>query len=95
MANKLSVTIRAPTPIRANVEEPDKVTASFPNATPTGGTSDYNKLKNLPTLNGVEVSGDHDSSYYGITHMWFGTRDQYNALPVIDPTVCYCIKEGS
>ena len=59
------------------------------------GTLNYNRLRNKPTINGVEISGDHDSSYYGITHMWFGTRDQYNALPVIDPTVCYCIKEGS
>lgn len=29
------------------------------------------------------------------TKMWFGTRDEYNALPVIEPDVCYCIEEGT
>ena len=29
------------------------------------------------------------------TPMWFGTRQQYNALPSIDPSVCYCIEEGT
>lgn len=26
---------------------------------------------------------------------WFGTRQQYNNLPSIDPGVCYCIEEGT
>lgn len=26
---------------------------------------------------------------------WFGTRQQYNALPSIDPSVCYYIEEGT
>lgn len=26
---------------------------------------------------------------------WFGTRAEYNALPSIDPAVCYCIEEGT
>ena len=31
-----------------------------------GGTRDYNKLINKPTLNGVLIEGDHDAAYYGI-----------------------------
>lgn len=27
--------------------------------------------------------------------MWFGTRQEYNNLPSIDPNVCYCIEEGT
>lgn len=27
--------------------------------------------------------------------MWFGTRQEYNNLPSIDPDVCYCIEEGT
>lgn len=27
--------------------------------------------------------------------MWFGTRQEYNSLPSIDPNVCYCIEEGT
>ena len=26
---------------------------------------------------------------------WFGTRAEYNALPSINPKVCYCIEEGT
>lgn len=26
---------------------------------------------------------------------WFGTRAAYNALETIDPSVCYCIEEGT
>lgn len=29
------------------------------------------------------------------TPMWFGTRQEYNSLPSIDPDVCYCIEEGT
>jgi len=29
------------------------------------------------------------------TTFWFGTRAEYNALPSIDPAVCYCIEEGT
>lgn len=29
------------------------------------------------------------------TRFWFGTRAEYNALPEIDPAVCYCIEEGT
>lgn len=32
----------------------------------SGGTRDYNKLSNRPTLNGVLIEGDHDSAHYGI-----------------------------
>lgn len=28
-------------------------------------------------------------------NFWFGTREEYNSLAVIDPAVIYCIEEGS
>ena len=61
----------------------------------TGGTSDYNKLKNKPSIDGVTVEGDHSADYYGLTSFWFGTRAEYNALTTILPNVCYCIEEGT
>lgn len=63
-----------------------------------GGTRDYNKLINLPTLNGVPIEGDHDTAHYKIKSgptFWFGTRSEYNALPQIDPKTVYCIEEGT
>ena len=63
-----------------------------------GGTRDYNKLTNLPTLNGVLIEGNHDSGHYKIKSgptFWFGTRQEYNALPEIDPDTVYCIEEGT
>ena len=30
-----------------------------------------------------------------VSRMWFGTRAEYNALPEINPEVCYCIEEGT
>lgn len=63
-----------------------------------GGTRDYNKLTNRPTLNGVLIEGDHDTAYYKIKSgptFWFGTRAEYNALPEIDPETVYCIEEGT
>ena len=26
---------------------------------------------------------------------WFGTRQEYNNLGIINPNICYCIEEGS
>lgn len=62
------------------------------------GTRDYNKLVNRPRLNGILIEGDHDAAHYGIKSgpsFWFGTRAEYNALPEMDPAVCYCIEEGT
>ena len=81
--------------VTATIRNRTGMTAEIPNAKSTGGTSDYEKLKNKPILNGVEISGEHDSSYYGITSFWFGTRTEYNELPVILPDVCYCLREES
>ena len=36
-----------------------------------------------------------DTKTEGLTTFWFGTRAEYNSLPVIDPDVCYCIQEGT
>jgi len=36
-----------------------------------------------------------DNKTSGYTTMWFGTRDEYNALESYDPDVCYCIEEGT
>lgn len=38
-----------------------------------GGTTDYNKLTNKPTINGVEVSGDKTSTDYGLQGNGHGT----------------------
>ena len=40
----------------------------------------------------VETYVDEQTAAY--TRFWFGTRAEYNALPSIDPAVCYCIEEG-
>lgn len=62
----------------------------------SGGTKDYNKLTNKPTLNGVEIIGDKTSEDYQLAPpMWFGTRAEYNALPVVYPDICYFIEEGT
>ena len=81
--------------ITATIRNRSNISATIPNTRMSGGTSDYDKLKNKPILNGVEISGEHDSAYYGITSFWFGTRTEYNELPVILPNVCYCLREGS
>lgn len=61
-----------------------------------GGTSDYNRLRNKPTLNGVEIVGDKTSDDYGLDRsMWFGTRAEYNALPETNPQTIYFIEEGT
>lgn len=41
----------------------------------------------------VEEYVDEQTAAY--TRFWFGTRAEYNALPSIDPAVCYCIEEGT
>ena len=83
--DKVTVTIPARQTVNAEIDGVKRA----------GGTTDYNRLNNLPTLNGVEIKGDHDSGYYGLPMMWFGTLSEYNALPVIDPSICYFIEEGS
>lgn len=57
--------------------------------------SDYNKLINHPSLNGVEIVGDKSLGDYGIPLFWYGTREEYNALPETDPQITYCIEEGT
>lgn len=55
----------------------DKVSVTIPGFVPAvsvqlrgvsggGGTSDYNMLRNKPTLNGVEIKGNKTSEDYGI-----------------------------
>lgn len=29
------------------------------------------------------------------TQFWFGTREEYNAIPSPNPNICYCIEEGT
>ena len=35
---------------------------------------------------GVVISG---------AQFWFGTREEYNAIPSPNPNICYCIEEGT
>ena len=39
----------------------------------------------LVKFDGAVISG---------SQFWFGTLDEYNALPYINPNICYCIQEG-
>ena len=43
-----------------------------------GGTSDYDDLKNLPTINGVTVKGDLTTSDLGIERGYDATYDADN-----------------
>lgn len=93
--DKLTVTIRDPTTLHAQMQEPDHVSATFDNIQQGSGTSDYNKLKNKPKIDGTTLEGDLPLSVFGLCRFWFGTRTQYNALPELDPLTCYCIEEGT
>lgn len=64
--SKVSATIRDPTKIQAIIGDKNGLSGNIGNVKGTGGTKDYNKLNNLPSINGVPVMGDHDSAYYGI-----------------------------
>lgn len=63
---KVSATIRAPTPIIGNIGSREGLTANIGNVRGAGGSSDYNRLRNKPTLNGVEIAGNKTSEDYGI-----------------------------
>ena len=55
--------------VTVNIREPQRMTAQFGGVKVIergGGTTDYDKLTNKPTLNGVEISGDKTSKDYGI-----------------------------
>lgn len=41
------------------------------------------------------TSGGVHAAISDFTPFWFGTREEYNQILEIDPTVCYCIEEGS
>lgn len=66
MADKLSIRIRDPSGIRIKAGKPPAVAVGFGPVTAGGGTTDYEKLKNLPTLNGVEIRGDKTADDFGI-----------------------------
>ena len=59
--------------------------AKLKNGGGAGGTTNYNDLKNKPTLNGVEISGDKTSADYKIsaetTQVDHGTADTTFKLP--------------
>ena len=46
-------------------------------------------------LQSTTVQGAITELDSSIIPTWFGTRQQYNALPSIDPGVCYYIEEGT
>lgn len=62
-----------------NIVEGDNITISQSGNTLTisssasGGTSDYEELENIPKINGIEVIGDLDASFYGLA-----TQDDAN-----------------
>lgn len=73
----------------------NKITVTIPNRTVGIIEKDYNRLQNLPTLNGVVISGDKQAGDYNLPDMWYGTRAEYNALPETDPQTIYFIEEGT
>ncbi len=84
--------------VTVNIRGPQRMTAQFGGVKviERGGTDDYNELSNKPTLNGVEIIGDKTSEDYQLAPpMWFGTRAEYNARPVVYPDICYFIEEGT
>lgn len=94
--NKVTVTIPASTtPVSVAIpSSAPPIAVQF--GTVQGGTNNYNRLRNKPTLNSVEIVGDKTSEDYGLgPSMWFGTLAEYNALPAVDPNVCYFIEEGT
>ena len=82
---KVSFDIQSPGNVGFNIRPLDNVGFDLNNARtiPIGGTSDYDRLTNKPTLNGVEISGDKTSEDYGITG---GTTDysMLTNLPAIN-----------
>lgn len=56
--------------VTVNIRGPQRMTAQFGGVKVIDrgeGTTDYDKLTNKPSLNGVEISGDKTSEDYGIT----------------------------
>lgn len=75
-------------------EEDDRLNVDFGDEITTT-TANYNELTHKPSINGVVLQGDISSNRLGLIQFWFGTRAEYNALPSIDPNICYCIEEGT
>ena len=59
---------------------------------PTAET-DYTDLVNKPSLNGVELEGDLSTEQIKIT--WYGTQEEFDALPSHDPYTIYIIDDGT
>lgn len=83
--DKLTVNLRESNPVRAQINSDKTMSAHIPGVKviDRGGTTDYDKLTNKPTLNGVEISGDKTAEDYGITG---GTTDysMLTNLPAIN-----------
>ena len=77
-------------------ESDERIPVGF-RGTETRTTGNYEDLSNKPRINGVTLVGDLSDEDLHIKggNFWFGTRAEYNALPSIDPDVCYCIEEGT
>lgn len=59
------------------------------------GSFDDPKKINVKLNEVAQIKGTLRSASLGEQFFWFGTRTEYNSLPSIDPTICYCIEEGT
>ena len=69
--------------VTVRIQRDKNVTARIHGVRTTGGTKDYNRLTNKPTLNGVTIEGDHDSAYYHIDQTYTHTQDAASSTWVI------------
>ena len=45
--------------------------------------------------NNASIPVEFGGSVISGAQFWFGTRDEYNAIPSPNPNICYCIEEGT
>lgn len=55
--------------------------------------TDYTDLVNKPSINGVELEGDLSTEQIKVT--WYGTQEEFDALPSHDPYTFYIIDDGT
>ena len=75
----VSFSIRQPEKIKIEAHATGQLTADLGNFKGAGGTSDYNKLKNKPKVNHVELVGDIPLEDLGLHSIYYDTKANWNA----------------
>lgn len=81
VASELNISSKHRTSLNFTVDGGNKMTLQ--SATPVSGSSDYNRLKNLPRLNGEQISGNKTSIDYHIVSE--NTTDGWGKNPTYVP----------